>query len=253
MNMLRGRGRAVLAALALAACGISAASADWEPGDGHKMHYPQRPDPSGWDVFAEWGYGLADNWTCPESGYVTDIHFWGSWKGDVVGSTGSIMVRIHGNDDSGPFDKPGDKLWEHEFAPGDYTEALYMDCAPQGWLWPRTGCYEEDDHGRIYQYNIPVVPDPFYQVEGETYWLYLSMDWHECFWGWKTALPEDYYAPDAVFDTICDPQNGWEQLLDPITSESLDLAFVITPEPATLSLLCIGAAALLRRRRRCET
>ena len=26
----------------------SMALADWDPGDGHKMHFPQLPDPLGW-------------------------------------------------------------------------------------------------------------------------------------------------------------------------------------------------------------
>lgn len=26
------------------------ALADWQPGDGHKMHFPQLPDEDGWDV-----------------------------------------------------------------------------------------------------------------------------------------------------------------------------------------------------------
>jgi len=28
----------------------SIAFADWAPGDPHKMHFPQEPDPYGWDV-----------------------------------------------------------------------------------------------------------------------------------------------------------------------------------------------------------
>ena len=32
--------------------------ADWEPGDGHKMHYPQLPDPNGFDIsFSDWWLG----------------------------------------------------------------------------------------------------------------------------------------------------------------------------------------------------
>ena len=65
------------------------AVADWVPSDGHKMHYPQMPDEDGWDVSAAWpggGQCLADDWECSETGYVTDIHFWGSWHGGEVGN-----------------------------------------------------------------------------------------------------------------------------------------------------------------------
>ena len=49
------------------------AVADWDEGDGHKMHFPQLPDPNGWDV--AWSNSwLGDDWVCSESGPVSDIH-----------------------------------------------------------------------------------------------------------------------------------------------------------------------------------
>ena len=42
--------RKSIAVLAVMAMVAPAAVADWDPGDGHKMHYPQLPDPNGWDV-----------------------------------------------------------------------------------------------------------------------------------------------------------------------------------------------------------
>ena len=64
--------------------------ADWEPNDpvaptNHKMHYPQMPDPCGWDVKAgppvlntapvQSLKVLADDFLCTGSGPITDIHF----------------------------------------------------------------------------------------------------------------------------------------------------------------------------------
>ena len=72
-------------AVAIALGTAGPALADWDPGDGHKMHYPQLPDEDGWDVKAIDGICLADDWLCTESGPVTDIHFWGSWKNGIVG------------------------------------------------------------------------------------------------------------------------------------------------------------------------
>lgn len=73
-----------LVTLIVAVCLIAPlAWADWIPSDGHKMHYPQLPDPSGWDVNAMvdqvFARKLADDWRCSESGPVKDIHFWGSY------------------------------------------------------------------------------------------------------------------------------------------------------------------------------
>jgi hypothetical protein len=62
-------------------------------------------------------------------------------------------------------------------------------------------------------------------------------------WGWKTSL--DHWNDDAVWSV---PGTIWQELRDPATGESLDLAFVITPEPATLSALLLGILALCRRR-----
>jgi len=57
---------------------------DWQPGDGHKMHFPQLPDEDGWDVRASY-ICLADDWECSEDGFVRDMHFWGSWRNGDVG------------------------------------------------------------------------------------------------------------------------------------------------------------------------
>ena len=40
------------------------ARADWFEGDDHKMHFPQLPDPFGWDVMGMEPMVLADDWLC---------------------------------------------------------------------------------------------------------------------------------------------------------------------------------------------
>ena len=67
------------------------ALADWNVGDPYKMHFPQLPDPGGWDVaFSDWVPQLADDWQCTETGPVDDVHIWYSWEGDsAVSSTRS--------------------------------------------------------------------------------------------------------------------------------------------------------------------
>ncbi len=53
-----------------------AAIADWDPGDGHKMHYPQMPDPNGWDVRNGMGAGPGRSPTGPAGVDFGDFFDW---------------------------------------------------------------------------------------------------------------------------------------------------------------------------------
>ena len=164
--------RIVLASAILFCC--TSAFADWDPGDSSLYH--QLPDPTGWDVYAEWQYGVADDWTADETCAITDIHFWGSWKDDIVGSTGDILLRIRSNLTEGvSFPRPGEILWERVITEEEYSTRLYTT-GEQGWYDPRwIDEWYPNNHEEMYQYNIPYKEDPFIQEEGETYWLEISM------------------------------------------------------------------------------
>jgi len=240
------------------------ALADWNVGDPYKMHFPQLPDPDGWDVeFYDWVPQLADDWQCTESGEVDDIHIWYSWKGDSVGTIQMVQLGIWSNDPDGGgaaagYSTPDEKLWGYrDLYPGEFTTRDWTTGGKQGWYDPISGVHVTGDHDEIYQLNVVDIDDPFYQEEGEIYWLSI------CFWmgedpnrpGWKTAdvdkYPEQYAGNHFMDDAVWwDGDNGnWNELRDPITGKSLDLAFVITPEPATVGLLGLGALSLLRRRK----
>jgi len=74
---------------------VSLLLSDWDPGDGHKMHYPQLPDPNGWDVELLCDYiSLADDWQCSETGPVDDIHLWISWEQDDVQTIFKSILKI---------------------------------------------------------------------------------------------------------------------------------------------------------------
>ena len=71
--------------------------------------------------------------------------------------------------------------------------------------------------------------------------------------GWKTTKarhPDLRWNDDAAYLL---PDVGWMPLAYPegheYYPETLDLSFVITPEPTTLALLLLGGLALLKRRR----
>ena len=276
-------GCAVIAAVVCVSL-VSAVSADWDPGDPFKMSSPQLPNGS-WDcgfyMFTPPGPGignipLADDWRCSESGPVSDIHFWYSWKDDVVADIESITIRIHEDTMFHPYGGPpedgwavpGALRWEKSFLPEDFTTRLYDTRAGRFFIpedlytW---GTVENPNHYNIYQCNIEDILDPFYQQEDHVYWLSISVDidpsarWQAGNFspaiGWHISSLMGGYESNAVYDRWSE----WYQIVNPEGSISgdpyeffpgPDLAFVITPEPATLSLLALGGLALLRQRRK---
>ncbi|MCX6832485.1 MAG: hypothetical protein NT028_10220, partial [candidate division Zixibacteria bacterium] len=91
---------------------------DWDPGDPYKMHFPQLPNESGWDVNATDPVVLAEDWQCSETGWVKDIHFWGSWKNGIVGQIQyfNLMIcsDIPANPPQIPYSRPGPSLWHRQ-------------------------------------------------------------------------------------------------------------------------------------------
>jgi len=209
--------------------GAPVALGDWDPDDGHKMHFPQMPDPFGWDVgFVDTmmmiPLELADDWQCSQTGPVEDIHFWISWYYDMEDVIGPTMVSIYSNDPCGPggWSQPDELLWQQMFPSLNY---IYYGDGLQGWYDPSIGMYEPDNHLGIYQINITDIAEPFIQEEGQIYWLGIQTDtWYV---GWKTSL--DHFEDDAAWRLPGDPQ--WYELYDPLSGESLDFAFVITGGP----------------------
>jgi len=251
---------AVCVCAAVAAC---PAMADWDVGDAHKMHFPQLPDPFGWDVsfYLDRPVGpilLADDWVCTDTGPVDDIHFWVSYNQEENSDVWcDVTVDIYSNDPDGwnGYSTPNRSLWRKTF----YTiKPVIFGQGDQGWLNPCDGLCIEHDHQRFFQFNLVDIDDPFIQEEGEVYWLAIRVSQYcaDQTIGWKTAdvdrYPQDYagrhFMDDAVY--MCPLSGQWYELRDPRTQESLDLAFVITPEPATMAVLGLGALALIARRRR---
>ena len=243
--------------LTLAMIGLLAvpALADWKDGDGHKMHFPQFPDPNGWDIDMT-NYVLADDWKCSATGKVSDIHFWYSIKGDI-GATpiprphiASINVSIHKDIPKGPdgFSIPGTQEWFRTFT---QFKTAGPFSGQQGWDDPRPNTISEPmDHRWFWQVNITGIREPFTQHQGEIYWLDLQVvpaTGADLLIGWKTSL--DHFRDWAVYQTTAAPV-GWAQIAVCTDNQLTDLAFVITPEPASAALVLLGLPFALRRRRR---
>lgn len=248
----------VIVALAVA----GTAAADWSAGDGHKMHHPQLPDPTGWDinmtdVVDATAHPLADDFLCTSSGPITDIHFWASVPDDnAIFDLRQITLTIHDDIPAGQsgtgYSMPGTARWTASILDYDIVTIDSEDW--QSWWNPVTGVIDEpDNHQTYYQFNVNIPEEEAFEQEaGNIYWLsiWVESEINQIIGtgplGWKTS--QDTWNDCAVWWN--DANNQYEQLLDPNGGAELALAFVITPEPASLALLGLGGALLLKRRRR---
>jgi len=257
--------RISIACVVLAMVG-STALADWDESMPHKMHYPQLPDPDGWDIDMT-NYVLADDWKCSETGLVDDIHFWYSVEQQMDPTPPphitAVQVSIHDDlpagDPANPADysMPGNLLRQWTFDPGQFVTAGPWD-GLQGWDDPQSSAAgvvcRPDDHRLYWQINITkisdMVTDPFRQQEGTIYWLDLHVDAEGPLVGWKTTREDLQFNDFAVYATPNGPA-PWAPIRVCTEDRLTDLAFVITPEPCTLLILGGGlAGAVLARRKR---
>ena len=247
-----------LASLVISLAGASA-RADWNPGGTHKMHFPQLPDPNGYDVmFNPDNVGgnevrLADDWRCSQSGPVEDIHFWFSAQGDWLDLNApldpqitAVTVKIHANVPAAlpgqpglNYSTPGTVLWQRSYTaadfPGKVAFRLY-GTGLQSFLRLPFGGVTPNDHQKIFQCNITNLVDPFCQKEGDIYWLEVAIYSAQPL-GWKSSDRSQYPAPYTGQHYEDDATYHWQQITEwqeirypigPSEGQSMDLAFVIT-------------------------
>jgi len=230
------------AILILTAAALPAA-ADWFPGDSHKMHFPQLPDPNGWDInITGTSNEVADDWRCSETGPVSDLHFWFSVKGDDPNtSITSITARIYSDQPGLPFSRPDQLLWSRTFTGTNSFSVIPYGTGTQGFASPQAGPigWQPNDHAAYWQANIRDIAAPFNQVQNTIYWLGLSVQVSgTSLVGWKTSL--NPFQDDATYREI---GGSWNELINPLNGTSLHQAFVVTPEPSTVAILAAGGLA----------
>ena len=232
------------------------------------IKWVQWPDPFGWDVKVTQPKILADDFPCHEEGWITDVHFWGSWKHGVTGQITGVHLSIH-KDLTGAYpSQPGELVWDKD-VPGSEIEVVqWPETGDQGWYDPNNPDeWSYPDHQEMWLVNIEfrdkaqwfwqegMVEDPATPgiLVPSIYWLDIQVqvaDPINTDFGWKTSM--DHWRDDAVWrDEFWDPE-AWEKLESPIEPyESLDMAFAITtiPEPGVIVIAGIGLIALLRRRK----
>ncbi|MHC4478660.1 MAG: GEVED domain-containing protein [Planctomycetota bacterium] len=206
--------------------------ADWFEGDGHKMHYPQMADPNGWDVCLR-RMAVADDFRCGQSGAITEIHFWISWKDDLVDEVLDWAVSIYDNRVVDGRNQPGRELWR--FKEGKITIRREAPSA-QGWLCPCAEAVAEqvlpDNHTWYAQVNITEIVEPFRQEADTIYWLVIRANATlyesprpQPAVGWKTSV--DYYGSPALWIRWpLSSSDGWTPVPSP-SHVPIDMAFVI--------------------------
>jgi len=270
--------RCLFAVIAFMFCAIPlAARADWDPcNPDPNTKFFQLPDTTGWDVKVTMPMLLADDFVCTETGWVTGIHFWGSWKAGIAGEITRIHLSFHADIPAGeitPYSLPGQELWSKEIMVADVPAGSVTfrdeDAGVEGWYEPNTGEYSQYDHIGMTQVNVfldQMFPrEELFIQDGApgnpvTYWLDIQVDVLDpamTDFGWKTSL--QHHGPDYAVWSDWEPGmdkpwgDEWDELLDPVTGEGLDMAFVLTgipiPEPGVLVVAGLGVLALLRRSR----
>jgi len=200
---------------------------------------------------------IADDFLCTDLGLITDVHFWGSWKGDVKGRIKRIHLSIHSDDPPGPggsdpennYSKPDKLLWQHDFFAGQFGEALIRDLLddPQlrGEFWwdPVSGELIPDGDSQIWRIDIDIPPRQAFAQQGSPdrptiYWLDVQVDTEEGQFGWKTRRWPDHYNDDAVLAVGTELPFIWKELRYPpghpyhgLEDDSIDMAFVLTTRP----------------------
>ncbi|MDF1544956.1 MAG: dockerin type I repeat-containing protein, partial [bacterium] len=211
---------------------VSSMFADWLPGDGHKMHFPQLPDETGWAVNATQPMILADDWQCSETGWIKDFHFWGAWKNGLEGQIQSFVLSIHDDipADQSPtgWSMPGNTLREIEIF--DWAVVPIDPPTLEGWYDPASGEIIPDDHQAYWQYNVFLPEaDWFWQEQGTIYWFNISAivaDPSGTTWGWKSSV--DHFNDDAVWATW--GNLNWIEMYEPWTDPRVN-DFFITVDP----------------------
>lgn len=261
-----------LAVLALAFILVSPATADNPPGTIYKWSqtpyadgttYLDKPVYLGWDEIS-WQdrsgvppyQHLADDWHCTDNRPVTDIHWWGSYRGWVdqvpypikpVGFWFGIYTDVAAGVDA-TYSHPGQLLWQ-------YTADSFVEQFVGYDRDPGTGQIADS----TFQYNVYLPQTNWFSQTGpdNIYWLSIQAIYPintpppspSYGWGWKTR--PHIWGDDAVFSTD-QLTVGWKDIY--AYNQSWDMAFELsTPEPGSLAALCFGlmgiAGIAIRRRR----
>jgi hypothetical protein len=206
------------------------------------VKYEQLPNiDAGLDVWND-NDALADDFVCTNPGPITDIHIWGSWLKNQIGTnTLTFWLGIYSDVQPNPLNgltnsQPGNLLWSQSFAPGQYAEELWALGTQEQFLDPNPPAIIGPDNNVYYYCFYPT--NPFVQqglaTEPKTYWLaaYVTGPAGTPYqYGWKTALTVQNDISVHVPWPGVPPAGGWKPTFESVAGAGnipLDLAFRLT-------------------------
>jgi hypothetical protein len=212
-----------------------------------QVKWLQSPDTTGWDVNMTTPRLLADDFKCTLTGPITDIHLWTSTHtspSSIIGNYTfnlSFWSDVPATPDPNSYSQPGQQLWSISLKP---SATALIETPPEGWYDPASQVIIANDHVNMVRYDFLIpTPSAFTQQEGTIYWLGVQAipdpTGDEPLVGWKSSV--DHWNDDAVYMSVT---GGWQELRDPRSEASMDLAFALTtsssvPDGGT-SILLLG-------------
>lgn len=225
------------------------------------LKWLQPPDLSVNGVDVDDEFELADDFLCTQTGPITDIHIWGSFRNDYEGIPQAVLtnlafiVKFYADVPVGPnnalgYSHPGAVLWQMPFAPGQYQAGRCAQIQQPGEWWHTPPAFWQPGADMFcYQFDFFIDPKvAFRQSRSNIYWLSVQCvnQSGEYWFGWKSTDPTNHWNDDAVWLDYSTGAPTWRELrygdghpyANPLPGQSLDLSFAVSTEveeePATL-------------------
>jgi hypothetical protein len=254
----------LIAAVVLVALTGASARADWP----HPVKWDQLSPYDGWgsasfcNTATDTDAATADDFECTETGWITDIEFYGF--GDGVQS---FRVRFW-TDVPATVDEtshPGTLLYDETFGPADASDPLKLGWGevdtnlfkiniPEELWFPQEG---SEANAVVYWVSIQGIVDPA-QTTNTFYWYF--RDRNETTWGDDAAFAAESWSYDPwwhwgweTMEFVDDPEL-YQGTLPANWAKSADMCFALSgiPEPTSFGLVALAAVCLgfLRARKR---
>jgi hypothetical protein len=172
---------------------------------------------------------LGDDFLCSLTGPITDIHIWGSWLNDQIGTLQNVFVSFWSDipATNDVYSRPGVQLWSTNFAASDYTFQFWTN-SNEYFFDPNQNAIVGQD-SIVLRYNFCIDPArAFIQTNGVTYWLVIQAQSQSGTFGWKSATTKCF--DNAVWGDTPGPL--WQELRYPpghgLAGQGFDLAFELT-------------------------